>query len=88
MVEEIAVTFFNLLENILRLEGLASTAMVFTHAYLHKYIATQRFFLSVVLKLLTLDPQEEEVQILRFENLRYRNKRHFIPAFLAESHSC
>ncbi|XP_029557104.1 nuclear factor related to kappa-B-binding protein isoform X2 [Salmo trutta] len=28
MVEEIAVTFFNLLENILRLEGLASTAML------------------------------------------------------------
>ncbi|CAB1316008.1 unnamed protein product, partial [Coregonus sp. 'balchen'] len=35
MVEEIAVSFFNLLENILRLEGLASAAMVFTHAYLH-----------------------------------------------------
>ena len=33
MVEEIAVSFFSLLENILRLEGLASTSMVASHTH-------------------------------------------------------
>ena len=44
MVEEIAVSFFSLLENILRLECLASTSMVVSHAHTH----TQRLSMSYV----------------------------------------
>ena len=40
-VEEIAVSFFNLLENILKLDGLASTTMVFNQLYHHKYVASR-----------------------------------------------